>query len=120
MTDNANVRAFANAANDTANEAFRRSSERMDAVSGAGSAISTHFQEMTREWIHWATAATEKSQDHFSALMQIRSPQELMEVQSRMLRENVELLVASAKKIYEITTDMAKSTARKGAAAQES
>jgi hypothetical protein len=74
--------------------------------SRTGAAVSQGVRDISREWLSWARARAHNSQQGFMALMQCRSPQELFEVQSRMLSQNLALLTASAKRMIDISSEM--------------
>lgn len=98
---------------DKAKEAMQNSAHYVEAISGAGSVLSQSFQDISREWMTWAKGHAEKTQLGFSELMQCRSPHDLFEVQSRLVKENLEHFVTSTQRVSEISNAAAKQAAQK-------
>jgi hypothetical protein len=101
MTD---IKDYAAATSDTAAEALRRSTQNAEAANQAGAALSKGFQEVSREWMNWATAAVDKNREALLDMAQCRSPQQLVQLQARLLREYGELYIVSARRITEVAS----------------
>lgn len=96
-----------------AREAMQNSAHHVEAISGAGSVLSQSFQDISREWMTWAKGHAEKTQLGFSELMQCRSPHDLFEVQSRLVKEDLEHFVTSTQRVSEISNAAAKQATQK-------
>jgi hypothetical protein len=95
-----------------AEEAARRSSQNMQAIADCSQVLSQEFQDISREWIELAQNRLSKNLGSFDAFLRCRSPQELAAVQSDFMRENIELLLTSTRRIAELSVRMAEKAAR--------
>ena len=103
---------------DDATKAVEQSLRHVEAVSGAGTVMAQGFQEISREWMSWTKSSAEKSSGAIKALLECRSPQAFFEVQSRLMKENLEVLMNTFQKVSEISTDTSKRVTQKITATQ--
>jgi hypothetical protein len=88
------------------NEAMRKCSFANAALSQTGMAFSGSSQKIGQEWVCWFMASAEKSRDGLMSLMTCGSPKEYFDLQNRLLREHVELLISSGQKILDINKNV--------------
>ncbi|HEX8569380.1 MAG TPA: phasin family protein [Caulobacteraceae bacterium] len=69
------------------------------AAAERGSAYARAAQDASREWASWAQAHAKNQMGGLSALLQCRTPQDLIALQTRMMRENVELLLETGTRV---------------------
>jgi hypothetical protein len=86
----------------------------------AGSALPESSDEIYREWINWFMASAEKSRDGLATLARCASPQEFASAQNRLIREHVELLVATGQKILDMSAEVSKRRAADASAGRQS
>lgn len=96
-----------------AKEAMKQSSEHFETITAASAVLSKGFQDISREWMDTAKKGAEKSQEAFHALARCRSPNEFFEIQSRLLKENLGILVDSTRRVAEISSETAKTATQK-------
>jgi len=78
-----------------------------DAALQLGSAISEGVQEITTAWAHYAEDVMRRTAEASGALMSCRSFSEMIEVQARLLRSNLQAFLDQSTKIADIAGRMA-------------
>lgn len=69
-----------------------------------GEALAQGFKGASREWMSWAQTRTQNQVAGFAALMQCRTPQDLIALQTRLVREDMELAVKTGGRVYALAT----------------
>ena len=69
------------------------------AVAERGSVYARAAQDASREWATWAQAHAQNQIGGFRALLQCRTPQDLIALQARMVQETVELMLDANSRI---------------------
>jgi hypothetical protein len=77
------------------------------AATQTGSAIASGFQEASHAWMGWAQARVQNQTAGFAALMQCRTPQDVFAVQSRLVRQDVELSLETSRRVFSIAASTA-------------
>ncbi|MBW3560724.1 MAG: phasin family protein [Proteobacteria bacterium] len=82
------------------------------AVAQSGAMLTQAAQGASREWMSWARTRTENRVAGFTALMQCRTPQDVIGLQGRLVREDAELLLDARARIFGIAAATAQDAAR--------
>ena len=94
-----------------AEELTRRSSENVQALTEAGSVLAKGAQDVSREWLGFAQERQAKNMDGFKRLAGCRSVQDLITVQSDILRDSFQALIATNKRVAELSLRVANDAA---------
>jgi len=86
-----------------AEELTRRSSENIKAVTEAGTVLAKGAQDLSREWIGFAQDRQAKNIEGFKRLVGCRSVQDLIAVQSDLVRDSFQELISTNKRIAELS-----------------
>jgi phasin family protein len=95
-----------------AEELARRSSENLQAVSQASSVLARGFQEVSHEVLGFAQERVQKNMDGLSRLAGVRSVQDFVAVQSDIVRDNLQQVIDTNKRIAELSVRVADEAAR--------
>jgi phasin family protein len=90
--------------------ATEQSSRNLESVVQSMTILAGGLQSISREWLDFARKSLEQSMQQVDAMADCRSPQEMLAAHSDLMRDNLEDLVQSARRIAEIslqTTDEA-------------
>jgi len=98
---------------DTARQTMQQSSGNMQAVMESTTVIAGGLQDVTGEWIRFAQSRAEQNLDHFDRLLECRSIQELLAIQTQIVRDNVEAMLQSARRTAERSTQVADEAVRR-------
>ena len=82
------------------------------AVAQSGAAFSEAAREASREWTLWAQTRAKNQAAGFGALMQCRTPQDLIALQGRLVREEMELLLGASARVSALAADKTQDAAR--------
>jgi len=93
-------------------ELTRRSSENVQAVTEASTVITKGAQELSREWLNIAQDRHAKNIDGIKRLAGCRSVQDLIAVQSDLLRDGVQELISTNKRFAEFSVRLANEAAQ--------
>ena len=97
---------------DEAEKAADQVSGNIGAVAQSASVAARGARAISREWVDLVRHSTERSLDHAGVMMRCRSPQELVTVQTDLLRDNVEALMDGTRRIAEIALRTADDASR--------
>jgi len=86
-----------------AEELTRRSSENIQALTEAGTVLAKGAQDLSREWIGFAQDRQAKNIEGFKRLVGCRSVQDLIAVQSDLVRDSFQELIATNKRLAELS-----------------
>ena len=93
-------------------ELTRRSSENVRALTEASTVIAKGAQELSREWLDLAQDRHAKNIDGIKRLAGCRSVQDLIAVQSDLLRDGVQELISTNKRFAELSVRLANEAAQ--------
>jgi hypothetical protein len=93
-------------------EPARGSSQNLQAVSRATSVLAHGFLEASHEWINWAQDRATRNMDGLSRLAGCRSVQDFVAVQSDLVRDGLQHVIATNKRVAELTVRVTKEAAR--------
>ena len=82
------------------------------AVAQSGAVVAQAAQDASREWTSWVQTRTQNQIAGVTALMQCRTLQEVIGLQSRLVREDVELLLETGAKVSGLANSTAQNAAR--------
>jgi hypothetical protein len=92
-------------------ELARRSSQNLQAVTQANTVLARGFQEASHEWISLAQERVTKNIDGLNRLAGCRSVQDLVAVQSDLVRDNLWRIIDTNKRIAELSLRVAEEAA---------
>ena len=93
-------------------ELTRRSSQNLQAVSQASSVLMKGAQEVSREWVNLAQERMTKNIDGLSRLAGCRSVQDFVATQSDLVRDGLQQVIDTNKRIAEVSVRTADEAAR--------
>ena len=96
-----------------AEETAQQSSRNIQAIAECNAVLAQGFQDISRECVSLAQDRLQKNLDGLNALLRCRSLQDLIAVQSGLVRENLELTVDNSRQIAEMSVRVANEAARK-------
>jgi hypothetical protein len=80
-----------------------RSSHNLQAVAQTGTALARGLQDLSREWLEMTQARLQKNISGFGALARCRSVQDLVAVQTGLVRDNLEEMIDGGRRIAELS-----------------
>jgi len=95
-----------------AEELARRSSQNLQAVSQASSVLMKGAQEVSHAWVGFAQERVQKNMDGLSRLAGVRSVQDFIAVQSDLVRDNLQQVIDTNKRVAEVSVRIADEAAR--------
>jgi phasin family protein len=95
-----------------AEELTRRSSQNLQAVTQANTVLARGFQEASHEWINLAQERVTKNLDGLNRLAGTRSVQDFVAVQSDLVRDDLQRLIETNKRVAEVSVRVAEEAAR--------
>ena len=94
-------------------ELTRRSSENVQVLTEASTVIAKGTQELSREWLDFAQDRHAKNIDGIKRLAGCRSVQDLIAVQSDLLRDSLQELINTNKRVAELSVRLANEAAQR-------
>jgi phasin family protein len=91
----------------------QQSARNLESIVQSGTILAGGVQNISREWMEFARKRVRQNLQHFDALANCRTPHELVAAHSDLLRDNLEDFVNSARRVAEISVQMADEAARK-------
>src|SRR3954447_12151670 len=95
-----------------AEELARRSSQNLQAVSQASSVLMKGAQEVSHEWFGFAQERVQKNMDGLSRLVGCRSVQDFVATQSDLMRDGLQQVIDTNKRVAEVSVRIADEAAR--------
>src|SRR5829696_4867160 len=95
-----------------AEELARRSSQNIQAVSQASSVLMRGAQEVSHAWFGFAQERMTKNMDGLNRLLGCRSVQDFVAVQSELVRDNLQQVIDTNKRVAEVSVRIADEAAR--------
>jgi phasin family protein len=92
---------------DTARETMQQSAGNVQALIESSTFVVDGLQNVSGEWVRFVQSRIEENLEHFEELLGCRTPQECMALQTRLVRDNIEALLDSARRTSEISTKLA-------------
>lgn len=93
-------------------ELARKSSQNLEAVTQAASVLAQGAQEISREWFGLAQGQLKKNMDALNALTRCRSLQDMVTVQSDLLRTNLQQAIDDGRRLSEVSVRVAQDATR--------
>lgn len=93
-------------------EAARQASRNVQGLTQTGSVLARGFQDLSREWINFTQNQWRTNWNGLTGLARCRTPRDVLELQSTVVRENVQGVLDSARRVSQISTEVAKEVAR--------
>src|ERR687887_427951 len=90
-----------------AQQARQQSVRNLEAIAQSSSILAHAIEQVSRECFEFARKRMAQNLDWFDALMRCRSPQELATVQSDFVRDNLDDLLQTSRRMAEISMRMA-------------
>ena len=90
-----------------AEELARQSSQTIDAVTQWGAVLTRGAQDISREWFRLAGERMQRNLEGLKELADCKSLPDLLSVQSRLARENMELMLDNSRRIAELSLQVA-------------
>ena len=97
---------------DGARETMQQSAGNVQALIDSSTAVVSGLQNASGEWARFVQNRIEENLDHFEELLGCRTPQECMALQTRIVRDNLEALLQSARRASELSTKLADEAVR--------
>ena len=102
-----------------AHKAAQKSSDNLKAIIQSSSVLAEVTQSVSREWANFTRERMEQNLNRFESLLRCRSPQDVAAVQSEFLRDNLESFLQCARRIAEISIQVADEATKRTAEAVE-
>src|SRR5919206_4536209 len=96
-----------------AEETAQQSSRNIKAIAECNAVLAQGFQNISREWASLAQDQLRRNLDAFNALLRCRSLQDVVAVQSGLVRDSLELTVTNGRQIAELSVEVASEAAEK-------
>ena len=96
-----------------AEQAATQSSRNLESIVQSGTVIAGAMQNISREMFEFTRKRVEQNLHRVDALINCRTPQEILAAQSDLMRDNLEDFVQSTRRISEISMEMADEAARR-------
>jgi phasin family protein len=98
---------------DGARETMQQSAGNVQALIDSSTVVVSGLQNASGEWVRFLQNRIEENLDHFEELLGCRTPQECMALQTRVVRDNLEALLQSARRTSELSTKLADEAVRR-------
>jgi phasin family protein len=98
---------------DGARETMQQSAGNVQALIDSSTAVISGLQNASGEWVRFVQNRIEENLDHFEEFLGCRTPQECMALQTRIVRDNLEALLQSARRTAELSTKLADEAVRR-------
>jgi phasin family protein len=96
-----------------ARETMQQSAGNVQALIDSSTVVVNGLQNASGEWVRFIQDRIEENFDHFEELLSCRTPQECMALQTRVVRDNLEALLQSARRTSELSTKLADEAVRR-------
>jgi phasin family protein len=98
---------------DGARETMQQSPGNVQALLDSSSVVVSGLQSASGERVRFLQHRIEENLDHFEEFLSCRTPQECMAPQTRIVRDNLEALLQSARRTAELSTKLADEAVRR-------
>jgi phasin family protein len=96
-------------------ELARQSSQNVAAVTQANTVLVRGAQDVSREWLELAQSGVQKNLDGFSVLSRSRSLQEFAAAYTDLVRDNMQQMMDTSRRVADVSMRVAKEAARTAA-----
>jgi len=96
-----------------AQQATEQSSRNIDAIVQSSRAYADALQSITRELSSFCREQLDRNMERMNGLMHSRSPQELIAAQSDLVRDNLEGILQSSRRVAQASVDVTDETTRR-------
>ena len=96
-----------------ADHVARRSARNVEAISDSGAVLVRGLQDISREWMGFTQARLQKNLDGLTAIMGCRTVQDVVAVQSDLLRDNLEMNLKDGRRLAELSVGFTGEAAQK-------
>jgi hypothetical protein len=101
------ARAFGVVTGNGAQQATQQSARNVEVILHSNAIIADGVQTIAREWMTFVQNRAERNMERFEALANCRSVQDCIAAQTELLRDSIEDLLATTKRVAEVSTRMA-------------
>lgn len=108
------ARAFGVVTGNGAQQATQQSARNVEAIMHSNALIADGVQTIAREWMTFVQKRAERNMEQFEALTNCRSMQDCIAAQTDMVRDGIEDLLQTTKRVAEVSTRMADQAAQTG------
>jgi phasin family protein len=98
---------------ESAQQATQQSARNLESIVQSGTILAGGMQNISREWLAFMQKRMQQNLQRVDALANSRTPQELLAVHSELVRDHLEDFVHSARRVAELSVQMAEEAARK-------
>jgi len=98
---------------DGARETMQQSAGNVQALIDSSTVVVTGLQNASGEWLRFVQNRIEENLDHFEELPGCPTPQECMALETRIVRDNLEALLQSARRTSGLSTKLADEAVRR-------
>src|SRR5918911_2835809 len=99
--------------NQEAAETAQQSARNIKAIAECNAVLAQGFQNISREWASLAQDQLRRNLDAFNALLRCRSLQDVIAVQSGLVRDSLELTVTNGRQIAKLSVEVASEAAER-------
>src|ERR671939_735658 len=99
--------------NQEAAETAQQSARNIKAIAECNAVLARGFQDISREWTSLAQDQLQRNLDALNALLRCRSLQDVVAVQSGLVRDSLELTVTNGRQIAELSVEVASEAAER-------
>jgi hypothetical protein len=108
------ARVFGVVTGDNAQQATQQSARNVEAILHSSALIADGVQTISREWLTFVQNRAEKSMAQLEALTNCRSVQDCIAAQTDLVRDNLEDLLQTARRVAEVSTRMVDQASQTG------
>lgn len=91
---------------EAAQAATKQASHNLELLTETASIVTRTWNEMSAEWSRMAAAQVERNTHLMNEMLRIRTPQELLAIQTEMVRQSLECSLACTGRMAEMTSRM--------------
>ena len=99
---------------DGAQQATQQSARNVEAILHSSAIIADGVQTISREWLSFAQNRAERNMERLQALANCRSVQDCIAAQTELVRDQLEDLLQTAKRVADVSTRMVEEAAQTG------
>jgi phasin family protein len=92
---------------DSARETMQQSAGNVQALIESSTFVVDGLQNLSGEWMRFVQHRLEENLEHFEEFLSCRTPQECLALQTRVVRDNIEALLHTARRAAETSTKLA-------------
>jgi hypothetical protein len=108
------ARAFGVVTGENAQQVTQQSTRNVEAILHSSAIIADGMQTISREWLTFVQNRAERSMAQFEAFTNCRSVQDCIAAQTELVRDNLQDLLQTAKRVAEVSTRMADEAVQTG------